>query len=135
MRDDENSKNVTALNKDYSENKFILWESMLADDAIISFNNSKPTKAFLLERFKDDHAMFNDIQIENSYVHTNYFKSKDVWSNHWFTWMGTGNKTGVRYANNCHFDFKWENGKIVELSMYVDTKSYEIELAAREEME
>lgn len=133
--DDENSKNVKALNKDYSENKFILWESLMADDAVIYVNNNKLPKVVVLEAFKGHHAIFNDIQIENSYVHTNYFKSKDVWSNHWFTWMGTGNKTGMRYANKSHFDFKWENGKIVEMQAYFDTKSLENELAAQEEME
>ena len=49
--------------------------------------------------------------------------------------MGNGNKTGMRYANKSHFDFKWENGKIVEMQAYFDTKSLENELAAKEEME
>ena len=74
--DDENSKNIKALNKDYSENKFILWESLVADDAVIYINNNKLPKVVVLEAFKGHHAIFNDIQIENSYVHTNYFKSK-----------------------------------------------------------
>ena len=42
--DDEKSKNIKALNKDYSENKFILWESLVADDAIIYINNNKLPK-------------------------------------------------------------------------------------------
>tara|TARA_A100000164_G_scaffold182611_1_gene162281 strand:- start:4552 stop:4689 length:138 start_codon:yes stop_codon:yes gene_type:complete len=45
--------------------------------------------------------------------------------------MGNGNKTGFRYANKSHFDFKWENGEIVEMQAYFDTKSLENELDAQ----
>ena len=51
-------------------------------------------------------------------MHTNYFANGEIWSNAWFTWTGTGKTTGDDYSNRGHFDYKWENGKIVELLAY-----------------
>ena len=47
-----------------------------------------------------------------------YFSNGEVWSNSWFTWSGVGKTTGEEYTNRAHFDYKWENGKIVELLAY-----------------
>jgi ketosteroid isomerase-like protein len=44
---------------------------------------------------------------------------------------GTGNKTGIRYSNRSHFDYRWENGKIVEMGCYFDTTALNMELAAQ----
>ena len=74
---------------------------------------------------------FNNIKINDSYAHTNYFKGGDTWTNNWFTWEGTGNKTGIRTSNRSHFDYKWENGKIVEMNCYFDTTALNMELAAQ----
>ena len=58
-------------------------------------------------------------------------KKNRVWTNNWFTWEGTGNKTGIRTSNRSHFDYKWENGKIVEMNCYFDTTALNMELAAQ----
>ena len=55
-----------------------------------------------------------------NHAHTNYFKRDEIWTNCWYRWMGTGNKTDIRYSNRCYADFKWENGKIVEAFYYFD---------------
>ena len=81
--------------------------------------------------FKQHHTIFNDIIISETYSHTNYFSDGEVWTNNWFTWEGTGNKTGIRTSNRSHFDYKWENGKIVEMNCYFDTTALNMELAAQ----
>ena len=73
----------------------------------------------LIAGYKAHHELlYNDISIDELYVHTNYFSSGEVWSNSWFTWSGVGKTTGEEYTNRAHFDYKWENGKIVELLAY-----------------
>ena len=56
--------------------------------------------------------------MSDEYVHTNYFSNGNVWSNFWFTWSATGNATGNEIEIKAHFDYKWEDGKIVELQAY-----------------
>ena len=62
---------------------------------------------------------------------SNYFSDGEIWTNNWFTWNGTGNATGLRYSNKAHFDFKWENGVVVELQCYFDPTGLNMELAAQ----
>ena len=129
-RTDDLSKTILEMNKDYESNTFVLWDSKLSDDAIVYVNNSKIDGKTVKQAFKQHHSIFNDIQIVSSYAHTNYFSDGEVWTNNWFTWMGTGNVTGIRFSNRGHFDFKWENGKIVELQCYYDPTGLNMELAA-----
>ena len=76
------------------------------------------------------------LSVDDLYVHTNYFSDGEVWSNSWFTWSGVGKTTGVEYTNRAHFDYKWENGKIVEMlayySEYADLKESAALQAAQE---
>ena len=60
-------------------------------------------------------VLFENIDIQDVYVHTNYFSDGAVWSNAWFTWSAEGQTTGEEYSNRGHFDYRWEDGKIVEL--------------------
>jgi len=64
------------------------------------------------------------------YVHTNYFADGEIWTNAWFTWTGTGKTTGTDYSNRGHFDYKWEDGKIVELLAYYSETAEMTETAA-----
>ncbi|MDA0317644.1 MAG: hypothetical protein O2978_09125, partial [Bacteroidetes bacterium] len=97
--------------------------------AVVYLNNSKMDKQTLIAGFKGHHSIFNDIQIPKITAHTKY--GKDVWTNEWFTWMATGNKTGVRYSNIGNFNYKWENGKIVMLTCIFDTAGLNMEIAAQ----
>lgn len=47
-----------------------------------------------------------------------YYKDGNIWTNNWFTWMGTVNKTGIRYSNRGNFNFMWKDGKIVQLDCF-----------------
>ena len=119
------------LDADYASNEHTLWDKTLSDNAVVYGNNSKMDGKTVKEIFKSHHTMFNDIQILDGYAHTNYFKDGNVWTNKWFIWQGTGNKTGVRYSVRCHFDYRWENGKIVEMLCFSDNTAFNMELAAQ----
>ncbi|MDA9365767.1 nuclear transport factor 2 family protein [Flavobacteriaceae bacterium] len=126
---DELTLNVRKLNQTYVENDFSLWNELFADDAVVYVNNSKMDKQTVIAGFKGHHSIFNNIQIPNITAQTKY--GKDVWTNEWFTWMGTGNKTGIRYSNAGNFNYKWENGKIVMMLCYFDTAGLNMEIAAQ----
>ena len=68
--------------------------------------------------------------LKDLYVHTNYFANGEIWSNVWSTWTGTGKTTGKEYSSRIHFDYKWENGKIVVVQGYFDESSEKMEIAA-----
>lgn len=130
-REDKLTKIAIALGEDYATNNFSLWNETLSDNAVVKINNTVMDGKTVKGIWKSHHTIFNNIQINDSYAHTNYFKGGNTWTNLWFTWEGTGNKTGIRTSNRSHFDYKWENGKIVEMNCYFDTSALNMELAAQ----
>jgi len=130
-QEDDLSKIAQELDADYASNSHSLWNEKLSDNAIVRVNNTVMDGKTVKEIFKSHHTIFNDIEILDGYAHTNYFKDGNIWTNKWFTWEGTGNKTGIRYSNRSHFDYRWENGKIVEMGCYFDTTALNMELAAQ----
>ena len=127
---DELTINVKKLNQTYAENDFSLWNELLADDAIVRVNNSIIDKQTILSGFKGHHSIYNDIKIPEMIVETKYFKDGSIWTSEWFTWLGTGNKTGVRYSNIGNFNYQWKDGKIVNLVCIYDTAGMSMELGA-----
>ena len=125
------SKTVIKMNETYANNDHSVWDEMLSDDAKVYLNNTVVDGKTVKEAFKGHHSIFNDIKIIEAYAHTNYFKSGDVWTNNWFIWMGTGNKTGIRFSNRAHFDMKWDNGKIIEMLCYFDNTALNMEITAQ----
>ena len=128
---DELTLNIKKLNQTYVENDFSLWNELLADNAEVIINNSKMDKQALIAGFKSHHSIFNDIQMPVIMAETKYFKDGEIWTNEWFTWMGTGNKTGIRYSNRGNFNYMWKDGKIVLLVCLFDTAILNMELAAQ----
>lgn len=128
---DKYSKTVIKINETYANNDHSVWDEMLSDDAKVYLNNTVVDGKTVKEAFEGHHSIFNDIKIIEAYAHTNYFKSGDVWTNNWFIWMGTGNKTGIRFSNRAHFDMKWDNGKIIEMLCYFDNTALNMEITAQ----
>ena len=133
--DDDLSQIINSLAEDYETNSFVIYDKVLSDDAVVYLNNTKMDGKTVKAAFKSHHTIFNDIDLSEYYAHTNYFSDGEVWTNNWFTWNGTGNATGLRYANKVHFDFKWENGVVVQLQAYFDPTGLNMELEAQMEME
>ena len=122
-RTDDLSKIIESLAKDYETNSFVIYDKVLSDDAVVYINNTKMDGKTVKAAFKQHHTIFNDIKISETYSHTNYFSDGEVWTNNWFVWNGT--------ANKAHFDFKWENGVVVQLQCYFDPTGLNMELAAK----
>ena len=130
--EDELTELVLELAEHYTKADFEEAEEYYSDDVKIYFNSNEVVgKVNLIDGWTYEHEVFSDITISDEYAHTNYFKGGDTWTNNWFTWEGTGNKTGIRTSNRTHFDYKWKNGKIVEMNCYFDTTALNMELAAQ----
>ena len=125
---DELTLNVKKLNQSYIENDFSLWNELFDNDAEVIINNSKMDKQTLIEGFKSHHNIFNNIQIPDITAETKYFKNGDIWTSEWFNWMGTGNKTGIRYSNGANFNYMWKDGKIIMLVCFFDSAALNMEL-------
>ena len=135
--EDELSSTITLLFDKYVANDFEISD-YYADDVIARVNNQELNGyENLIAGYKAHHELlYDNISIDELYVHTNYFSDGEVWSNSWFTWSAVGETTGEEYTNRAHFDYKWENGKIVELlayySEYADLKESAALQAAQE---
>lgn len=131
--DDELSANIEYLFEKYVDNDFDVSE-YYADDIVCKINNIEFSGYDnLIPGFKAHHdILYNNINIEDMYIHTNYFADGEIWTNAWFTWTGTGKTTGNEYSNRGHFDYKWEDGKIVELLAYYSETAEMTEAAAYE---
>ena len=135
--DDELSSTITLLFDKYVANDFEISD-YYANDVIARVNNQELNGyENLIAGYKAHHELlYDNISIDELYVHTNYFSDGEVWSNSWFTWSAVGKTTGEKYINRAHFDYKWENGKIVELlayySEYADLKESAALQAAQE---
>jgi hypothetical protein len=79
------SKTVIALVVYYASNNNTLYDEKLSDEAIVRVNNTLTNGKSVKEICKSHHLIFNNIQINDSYAHTNYFKGGDTWTNTWFT--------------------------------------------------
>ncbi len=129
--DDELSSNIKFLLEKYEKNEFDVSELYSTD--LLSRINNLDINGYdnLVVGFKAHHEiLYDNIKIKDLYVHTNYFLNGEVWSNAWFTWTGTGKTTGEEYSNRGHFDYKWEDGKIVELQAYYSESIEKKEAAA-----
>lgn len=129
--EDELTANIELLLEKYVNNDFDI-SNYYADDVICKINNIEFSGyENLIPGFKAHHEiLYNNINIKDLYVHTNYFADGEIWTNAWFTWTGTGKTTGTDYSNRGHFDYKWEDGKIVELLAYYSETAEMTETAA-----
>lgn len=131
--DDELSANIEHLFEKYVNNDFDVSD-YYADDIVCKINNIEFSGYDnLIPGFKAHHdVLYDNINIEDMYIHTNYFADGEIWSNAWFTWTGIGKTTGNEYSNRGHFDYKWKDGKIVELLAYYSETAEMTEAAAYE---
>ena len=120
-------QNIAKMHDAYESANFNFWDQMISPDAIIYLNNIKMDYKTMRPLFASHHTIFNNIKIEDRYQHTNYFKEGEIWTNSWFTWIGTGNKTGIRYSNVAHLDWKWEKGKVIQMQFYFDPTGLNLE--------
>ena len=133
--DDEISAKIQLLFEKYIQNEWDIMD-LYAEDVVCKINNLEITgRDNLMEGFKMHHALlYKDIMIENNRIQTEYWNNGEIWSRAWFTWTGQGQTTGTNYSNRGHFDYKWQDGQIVELLGYWSEDIQNLETSALTEV-
>ena len=131
QRTDDLSAKVLDLAKEYQNNSYELSRELYSDTVQTRFNSTTiDGLSDLIDGWKQQHVVFSDIKMSNPYVHTNYFSNGGIWSNFWFTWSATSNATGNQLEIRAHFDYKWEDGKIVVSQGFFADEEFNKEMAA-----
>ena len=131
QRTDDLSAKVLDLAKEYQNNSYELSRELYSDTVQTRFNSTTiDGLSDLIDGWKQQHVVFSDIKMSNPYVHTNYFSNGGIWSNFWFTWSATSNATGNQLEIRVHFDYKWEDGKIVISQGFFADEEFNKEMAA-----
>ena len=131
QRTDELSAKVLDLANEYQNNSYELSRELYSDTVQTRFNSTTiDGLSDLIDGWKQQHVVFSDIKMSNPYVHTNYFSNGGIWSNFWFTWSATSNATGNQLEIRAHFDYKWEDGKIVISQGFFADEEFNKEMAA-----
>ena len=131
QRTDDLSTKVLDLAKEYQNNSYELSRELYSDTVQTRFNSTTiDGLSDLIDGWKQQHVVFSDIKMSNPYVHTNYFSNGGIWSNFWFTWSATSNVTGNQLEIRAHFDYKWEDGKIVVSQGFFADEEFNKEMAA-----
>ena len=128
---DDLSAKVLDLAKEYQNNSYELSRELYSDTVQTRFNSTSiDGLSDLVDGWKQQHVVFSDIKMSDPYVHTNYFSNGGIWSNFWFTWSATSNATGNQLEIRAHFDYKWEDGKIVISQGFFADEEFNKEMAA-----
>ena len=131
QRTDDLSAKVLDLAKEYQNNSYELSRELYSDTIQTRFNSTTiDGLSDLIDGWKQQHVVFSDIKMSNPYVHTNYFSNGGIWSNFWFTWSATSTATGNQLEIRAHFDYKWEDGKIVISQGFFADEEFNKEMAA-----
>lgn len=131
QRTDDLSAKVLDLATEYQNNSYELSRELYSDTVQTRFNSTAiDGLSDLIDGWKQQHVVFSDIKMSNPYVHTNYFSNGGTWSNFWFTWSATSNATGNQLEIRAHFDYKWEDGKIVVSQGFFADEEFNKEMAA-----
>ena len=125
QRTDDLSTKVKQIAEDYVSKNFEIANETYSDTVQARFNSTEVQgKENLIGGWHVEHKVFSDIFIEDQYAHTNYFSGGNIWTNHWFTWSATANETGEKLQIRAHFDYKWEDGKIVIAQAFFSDRDY-----------
>ena len=117
--------------------------SIISEDAKIKFNQLEMTKTDFENLVVTHHAMFSEISFPEGWMETVNYKGVDVknaggkyaddygstWTSQWSDWTAVSKISGDTISNRCFFGYKWENGKIVEVSAIFPDEAFNKELA------
>ncbi len=121
---DERNDMVNKFVDSYSDNNLESVKYLFADDAIIQVNDDTMTLQEMIDGFSLGHKYYDGINNIDRKVNTMFYNNGSIYTNYWYTWIGTNKKTGEKLSAKGHAYFKWENGKIVETYNAFDPTEY-----------
>ena len=129
LEDHNYSKIVYQIYNDYSLNKYDLFYKNL-DDKVVTHYSSKSIESAdeLIEALNFDHYYFSKIKIEKVQLYTVFLSDGRYMTNYTTNWSAVGNFTNKNYALPGHIEFLWENDKIIEIKVYINSKAINNEI-------
>jgi len=142
------SKHVHEFFEAFVRNDVNFLGEFFADDVKVVVNGNTVAisrKDYLARVDYLVNTLYKDINFERIHVHTNYFspnslasdgetfgdlRSTTIWTNAWAVFGRTGRATKSEHINGVHLDFRWENGRVVEMLVYGEATFMKEEEAA-----
>ena len=133
---DQLSKQVHEFFEAFARNDVKFLKEFFAEDVKVIINGTTVAisrKDYLVRVNHLVNTLFKDIRFEKVHVHTNYFspnslafdgktfgdlRPSTIWTNAWADFSRIGRSTMREQVNGVHLDFRWENGKVVEMLVY-----------------
>ena len=142
------SKRAHGFFEAFARNDVKFLKAFFADEVEVTINGvtvANNRKDYLARVDYLINTLFKDIRFEKIHVHTNYFspnslasdgktfgdlRPTSIWTNAWMDFGRIGRTTKREQANGVHLDFRWENGKVVEMLVYGEATFMQEEEAA-----
>ena len=129
LEDHNYSKTIYQIYNDYSSNKYDLFYENLDDDVVTHYSSKSIVGADeLIEALTFDHYYFSKIKIEKVQLYTLFLNDGRYMTNYTTNWSAVGNFTKKKYKSPGHIEFLWENDKIIEIEVYINTKAINNEI-------
>jgi ketosteroid isomerase-like protein len=145
---DQLSKHAHEFFKAFAHNDVKFLNEFFAEDVQVTINGTTVAisrKDYLARVDHFVNTLFKNIRFEKIHVHTNYFspnslasdgqtfgdlRPNTIWTNAWVDFGRIGRTTQREQVNGVHLDFRWENGKVVEMLVYGEATFMQEEEAA-----
>ena len=73
----------------------------------------------MFDGFSAGHNFYDGINNIDRRVNTMFYNNGTIYTNYWYTWVGTNKKTGEKLTAKGHAYFQWKDGKIIEITMHL----------------
>ena len=145
---DQLSKHAHEFFKAFAHNDVKFLNEFFAEDVQVFINGTTVAisrKDYLARVDHIVNTLYKNIRFEKIHVHTNYFspnslasdgqtfgdlRPNTIWTNAWLDFGRIGRTTQREQVNGVHLDFRWENGKVVEMLVYSEATFMQEEEAA-----
>lgn len=121
---DERNQKLNQFVDAYANNDLQSVKDMFAEDAVINVNDDQMTVEQMFDGFSAGHNFYDGINNIDRRVNTMFYNNGTIYTNYWYTWVGTNKKTGENLTAKGHAYFQWKDGKIIEIYNAFDPTEY-----------
>ena len=121
---DERNNKLNEFIDAYANNDLESVKYLFSDDAVINVNDDTMTVQEMIDGFSSGHEYYNGINNIDRRINTMFYNNGSIYTNYWYTWVGTNKNTGEDLSIKGHAYFQWKDGKIIETYNAFDPTEY-----------
>ncbi|MBT6447506.1 MAG: nuclear transport factor 2 family protein [Flavobacteriaceae bacterium] len=121
---DERNDKINQFIDSYANNDLQSVKDMFSDDAVIQVNDDTMTVQEMIDGFSAGHDFYDGINNIDRRVNTMFYNNGSIYTNYWYTWVGTNKQSGEELSVKGHAYFQWKDGKIIETYNAFDPTEY-----------